>query len=125
MSHEPPPPWFVNTITSGIQTLACLGLPGAPPADVLAKTSQVWVRAVWASPLRWEEALDRKRLGEGFASLVISTDRWPAPAAYLRAIPRRPQPPALPAPSRRTPMPAAIRAKLAELVASMRSGGLR
>jgi hypothetical protein len=105
MSH--PEPWFRASIAQGLVRLVALSLPGTPPAETIELTREAWIEALW--PTRaWNERLDAQRLAEAFRALLVSAERWPAPAHLLRALPPRKEPPRLPPP----PPSAAARKKI-------------
>lgn len=92
-----PAQWFRASIAQGLVRLVALSLPGTPPADTIELTREAWIEALW--PTRaWDGELDAPRIAAAFRTLMITCERWPAPVALLRALPARPQPPALPLP---------------------------
>jgi hypothetical protein len=93
-----PEAWFRDAITSGLQALVVLHLPGGPGHDTVAYTRDVWVRTLWGAPIQWDVNVDRRRIDAAFNRLARQVDRWPAPRALLERLPPRPKPRALPAP---------------------------
>ena len=92
------PPWFRAAIGEGIQRLVAIGLPGAPGWDAIKLTAQAWGEALWEAPVQWTEKPDAERLRVAFGRAGRTCDRWPSPRQVLDMMPRRPRPPALPAP---------------------------
>lgn len=86
--------WFERRIRRGLAALITLRMEGHPPADTVDATAKVWVQALWSDRL-WDERLDDPRIGEAFRSIVVHETRWPTPAAFLRHLPARPEPPRL------------------------------
>lgn len=93
-----PAQWFRSSIAHGLVRLVALSLPGTPPADTIELTREAWIDALWPTHA-WNADLDAPRLAAAFRTLAITCERWPAPVALLRALPVRPQPPALPQPA--------------------------
>lgn len=112
---EPAPAWFRTAISQGLVRLVALALPGTPPADTIELTREAWIEALWPE-IGWAEHLDRERIERGFLSLAASVERWPAPAQLLRAMPARPQQPALPTP----PLDAEQRRRARRIIARLR-----
>jgi hypothetical protein len=111
----PAEPWFRAAIAQGLVRLVALSLPGTPPADTIELTREAWIEALW--PLRaWDERLDRERIASAFRALMGTCERWPAPAALMRALPPRHEPPKLPEP----PPSEAARRRIRELLAQAR-----
>ncbi|HXF66225.1 MAG TPA: hypothetical protein VNK67_05935 [Burkholderiales bacterium] len=93
----PTPAWFRQAIAQGLVRLVALSLPGTPPAETIELTREAWIEALW--PTRaWDERLDAQRIAEAFRSLMLSSERWPAPVHLLRTLPPRPEPLKLPEP---------------------------
>lgn len=110
-----PAPWFRAAIAQGLVRLLALSLPGTPSADTIELTREAWIEALW--PTRaWDARLDESRISEAFRALMISSERWPAPAHFLRALPRRAEPPKLPTPP---PTPEARR-RMLDVLATVR-----
>lgn len=119
---EPPAEWFSNRIITGIQRLYTLGLPGSPAADVLDKTADTWVSALWPMKL-WDEELDRPRLTRAFVSLTQLALRWPVPRELLNHMPDRKTVAALPPPDvRADPAKLAAARAVADHIASRFAG---
>lgn len=109
-----PAQWFRASIAQGLVRLVALSLPGTPPADTIELTREAWIEALW--PTRaWDADLDAPRIAAAFRTLMITCERWPAPVALLRALPARPQPPALPLP----PASAEQRRRVAHMLAAL------
>lgn len=91
--------WFKRAIVAGFQGLVTLRLDGAPPADAVTLTVDIWLVALTKNR-QWDEALDAERIRETFESLFASCERWPSPARFLRDLKPRRLPPLLPKPTR-------------------------
>ncbi|MBA6088567.1 hypothetical protein H4C81_06625 [Pseudomonas monteilii] len=91
--------WFKRAILAGFQGLVTLRLDGAPPADAVTLTVDIWLVALTKNR-QWDEALDAERIRETFESLFASCERWPSPARFLRDLKPRRLPPLLPKPTR-------------------------
>lgn len=91
--------WFERAIVAGFQGLVTLRLDGAPPADAVNLTLDIWLVALTKNR-QWDQALDAGRIKETFESLFASCERWPSPARFLRDLKPRPLPPLLPKPTR-------------------------
>lgn len=99
MTSRPSTPaaWFAAAIASGIQRLMVLGLEGTPAARTIDLTTVTWIDTLWPGR-RWEARLDETRIQEAFRLLAVQSDRWPSPSQFLRRLPARAHPLALPAP---------------------------
>lgn len=91
--------WFERAIVAGFQGLVTLRLDGAPPADAVNLTLDIWLVALTKNR-QWDEELDAARIRETFESLFASCERWPSPARFLRDLKPRRLPPLLPKPTR-------------------------
>ncbi|QLJ12712.1 hypothetical protein H0H12_19960 [Pseudomonas putida] len=91
--------WFERAILAGFQGLITLRLDGAPPADSVTMTLDIWLVALTKNR-QWDEAQDAERIRETFESLFASCERWPSPARFLRDLKPRKLPPGLPKPER-------------------------
>jgi len=91
--------WFKRAILAGFQGLVTLRLDGAPPADAVTLTLDIWLVALTKNR-QWDEAQDAERIKETFESLFASCERWPSPARFLRDLKPRKQPLMLPKPVR-------------------------
>lgn len=91
--------WFERAIVAGFQGLVTLRLDGAPPADAVNLTLDIWLVALTKNR-QWDEELDAERIRETFESLFASCERWPSPARFLRDLKPRRLPPLLPKPTR-------------------------
>ncbi len=91
--------WFKRAIVAGFQGLVTLRLDGAPPADAVTMTLDIWLIALTKNR-QWDEELDAERIRETFESLFASCERWPSPARFLRDLKPRRLPPLLPKPTR-------------------------
>ncbi|MBH3449170.1 hypothetical protein I5S84_09955 [Pseudomonas putida] len=91
--------WFKRAIVAGFQGLVTLRLDGAPPADAVAMTLDIWLVALTKNR-QWDEQEDAERIRQTFESLFASCERWPSPARFLRDLKPRKQPLMLPRPER-------------------------
>ena len=92
------PRWFDAAISSGLQQLLVLYLPGAPAEETICAVAEMWSRAVWTSRASWDERLDVQRIAAAFLALARRVDRWPAPKQILDSLPPRPERAKLPEP---------------------------
>jgi hypothetical protein len=93
-----PAQWFDKRIRRGLAALMALRMEAHPPADAVEATAKVWVQALWPGRL-WDETLDADRIGEAFRQIALHETRWPTPAVFLRYLPARKLPQALPPPA--------------------------
>lgn len=91
--------WFERAILAGFQGLVTLRLDGAPPADAVTMTLDIWLVALTKNR-QWDEEQDAERIRQTFESLFASCERWPSPARFLRDLKPRKQPLLLPKPVR-------------------------
>ncbi len=91
--------WFERAIVAGFQGLVTLRLDGAPPADAVNLTLDIWLVALTKNR-QWDEGLDAERIRETFESLFASCESWQSPARFLRDLKPRRLPPLLPKPTR-------------------------
>lgn len=113
-----PADWFHNAVIEGVQLLVALNLADRPAAEVLPITAGTWVEVLWRW-LPWNEALDARRLRDGFAGLAASVERWPAPHQLRGHMPARSSE-LLVLPSRGNTAPPEIAARLAQTRAALR-----
>ncbi|WP_095157160.1 hypothetical protein [Pseudomonas sp. Irchel 3E13] len=83
--------WLERELASGLMGLVALRLDGAPAADAITMTLDVWLVALSKGSKR-EEHVDTPRIRKGFQTLFSTCERWPAPAALIRAMPVLEQP---------------------------------
>jgi hypothetical protein len=79
--------WLLREIETGITKLLCLGLDGQPAAELIEGTIGVWYEAITAGRALAVE--DAPRIRAGFATVVTRSRRWPSPAEFLEAMPKR------------------------------------
>ncbi|WP_397458185.1 hypothetical protein AB3464_25060 [Pseudomonas asplenii] len=89
--------WLEREVIAGLSGLVALRLDGAPAADAITLTLDVWMVAL-RKARRWTDETDAKRIRSAFETLFASCERWPAPAALIREIPTREDRQALPKP---------------------------
>ncbi len=85
------PNWLREVVAEGLMSFVVLGLPNQPPAETVALTGEMWIKALWKHSQSWDEEQDRIRLEEGFLNLLPILERWPLPKDLLAAIPLRPE----------------------------------
>ena len=78
--------WLEREVASGLMALVALRLDGAPAADAITKTLDVWLVALSKGSKR-EEHVDAPRIRKAFETLFATCERWPAPAQLLREMP--------------------------------------
>lgn len=110
--------WLGEIVKYHMQRLRLLNLDGAPAGVVMGEVTRVWAETIAACHVNANEHIDGPRLHEAFLYLMQTSERWPAPKHLLKAIPPRPQPQALPAPTIAPEKRAQILAQLADLRAS-------
>lgn len=92
---KPLPKFVSDELLTGLQKLMMLRLEGAPPADGIKLTANVWVEAIASVNISWVEQLDKGRITAGFTRLFAEIERWPTPKMLIRCLPPRPEPPKL------------------------------
>lgn len=90
--------WVEREMLRGLQGLLALRLPGAPAADAVGMTADIWLVAIEPRAAAWQEELDANRIRQAFTALFTRVRQWPSPAEFLDALPARAPQPALPAP---------------------------
>jgi len=91
--------WLKREVVEGIQALLALRLNGAPAADTVVLTANIWERAFERHLGRHAiEEVDAPRIREGFLAEFPKLSDWPAPVDIIRAMPPRRPRPALPQP---------------------------
>jgi len=78
--------WLERAVVQGLKGLVALRLDGAPAADAITMTLDVWLVALERGR-SWEEDRDAWRIQAAFSTLFATCERWPAPAALLRQMP--------------------------------------
>lgn len=111
--------WFERAILAGFQGLVTLRLDGAPPADAVTMTLDIWLVALTKNR-QWDEEQDAERIRQTFESLFASCERWPSPARFLRDLKPRKQPLLLPKPVRSADGLKSGNAALDSIVAALR-----
>lgn len=113
------PHWLEVRVIEGLQMLLTLRLRNAPPADTIEAVVEVWLAVFMSRNVQWLEERDAPRIHSAFLTIAGTVDSWPAPVQVFQAMPNPPEPLKLAAP-RPGPISPEIKAKLAELVKSMR-----
>lgn len=90
--------WLIDEVARGFKKLLLLRLDGAPAAELVAMTAELWVDAI-GHGLNAEQ--DAGRIRQGFTQLLIKSKRWPQPVELLGVLPTR-----MKAPSRSAAMEA-------------------
>lgn len=98
------PAWQRVAVCNGLQALLSLHLPGAPAAETIVPTAEVWLNAL-AEELT-DFSLDAPRLGIAFQRLTAEAVKFPAPANLRAVMPSRYASPA------REPSAAEIQARI-------------
>jgi len=99
-NSERPDHWLFMEISRGFQKLLVMRMDGAPAAEVVAMTAELWVDT---SGYGLNEEQDAERIRHGFALLQRKIKRWPQPVELLDILPTR-----MKAPSRSATMEAPI-----------------
>ncbi|WP_216891587.1 hypothetical protein [Pseudomonas putida] len=111
--------WFERAIAAGFQGLIALRLDGAPAADAINRTLDIWLVAL-AKNRQWDEEQDAQRIRETFETLFGACESWPSPARFLRDLKPRTPPPGLPKPMRTGEQLKSGNAALDNIVAQLR-----
>ncbi|SDI84199.1 hypothetical protein SAMN05216588_12631 [Pseudomonas flavescens] len=111
--------WLEREVAQGLMGLIALRLDGAPAADSVTQTMDIWLVAL-SKGRYWEEEQDAERFKQAFSTLFATCDRWPAPARLLREMPARKGLPALPKPELTDTQRTNGRRQLADLIASLK-----
>lgn len=90
--------WLRKAIAEGFMGLITLRLEGAPAADAVTKTVDIWLIAL-TKGRTWDEEQDMFRIKSTFETLFATCERWPSPAQFLRDMPLPMSQPGLPAPA--------------------------
>lgn len=90
--------WLRGLIADGLAALVAMSLDGAPGADVICRTADVWHHVMAGSCN--VETIDSQRVKAAFSGLLKNVDSWPEPKAIWAHMPRRPQQERLPEPQR-------------------------
>lgn len=90
--------WLRKAIAEGFMGLMTLRLDGAPAADAVTKTVDIWLIAL-GKGRKWDEGQDTQRIKSTFETLFATCERWPSPAQFLRDLPPPISRPGLPAPA--------------------------
>ena len=87
--------WLRQEIGMAFQQMICLALDGAPAAEMMPLTAEMWVMTIGFGMV---EELDRQRVRDGFRQLYRTLKRWPQPVELTAVLPGRPKRSALPEP---------------------------
>lgn len=92
-SSTTPSEWFESLLSQCLTTIFLLNLEGSPAADMVGKTTKLWVRLLWDKPHSgWREDLDAPRIRQAFQDIANSCRRWPSPEVFWSRLPKRPEP---------------------------------
>ena len=91
------PGWLGEIVKRHIERLKLLRLEGEPLAEAMGEVTRIWGETL-AAHQNWDRARDTPRLHRGFVILTATSERWPAPAHLLQALPVIPPQPCLPPP---------------------------
>lgn len=111
--------WLQREVIAGLMGLVALRLDGAPAADAVTHTLDVWMVALRKAQ-RWDEKTDAVRIRSAFEALFASCERWPAPATLIRAIPGRPSLQAPPKPALTDLQRANGRMRISEIIDALK-----
>lgn len=111
--------WLEREVIAGLQGLVALRLDGAPAADAITHTLDIWLVALTKGRC-WEEQQDAPRIRSAFSTLFATCERWPAPARLMRELPARKGPPALSRPAQTEEQRHNGRQKIAEILAGLK-----
>lgn len=111
--------WLQREVIAGLSGLVALRLDGAPAADAITHTLDIWLVALKKAQ-RWNEETDGVRVRAAFETLFASCERWPAPAALIRAIPVRQNQQALPKPALTEEQRANGRRRIGEILGALK-----
>lgn len=89
-SQDPAAPdlWLRQEIGMAFQQMICLALDGAPAAEMLPLTAEMWVQTIGYG---MHKDLDRERVRDGFRQLYRKLKKWPQPVELTDVLPPRPQ----------------------------------
>lgn len=91
--------WLKREIVNGLQALIALRLNGAPAADMVVLTAEIWQLAFERKLGSHAcEQVDAPRIREGFEAQFPKLREWPAPADIIETMPPRPPRATLPEP---------------------------
>ena len=119
--------WLKREVVEGLQALIALRLKGAPAADMVVLTAEIWQRAFERRLGKYAiEEVDASRIREGFMAQFPKLREWPAPADVIESMPPRPPRAALPEPQvtqeQHQENVRRVKTMLAELTAGWRNG---
>jgi hypothetical protein len=80
--------WLRQEIGMAFQQMICLALDGAPAAEMLPLTAEMWVMTIGFGMV---EDLDRERVRDGFRQLYRKLKKWPQPVELTDVLPGRPK----------------------------------
>jgi len=83
-----PDAWLRQEIGMAFQQMICLALDGAPAAEMLPLTAEMWVMTIGFGMI---EDLDRQRVRDGFMQLYRKLKKWPQPVELTDVLPARPK----------------------------------
>lgn len=78
-------------VLEGLQKLVMLRPEGVPPSSGIRLTASVWIEALIATRIQWDEQLDKGRIAAGFTKLFMEIERWPTPKMLIERLPQRPE----------------------------------
>lgn len=87
--------WIEQELKQGLMQLMCIGMPWAPPPDMMQGTLMAWSAAIRHNRV-WDQAMDGPRFREAFLNLMAESTQWPTPKGFIDAMPKRPELKALP-----------------------------
>lgn len=78
----------MDELKAGFKKLLALSLEDRPGHDVIAGTLLVWAEAIGMGR-QFSEDIDAPRFRAAFAQLIKKSRRWPAPADFIEALPKK------------------------------------
>lgn len=81
-----PDHWLCDAVSRGFQKLLLLRLDGAPAAELVAMTAELWVDTIGYG---LNEEQDRERIVKGFNLLQGKIKKWPQPVELMASLPTR------------------------------------
>lgn len=87
--------WIDEELRHGLMQLMCLGLPWAPPPDMMQGTLMAWSAAIRHNR-EWDQEKDGHRFRAAFLGMMADCTQWPTPRQFVDSMPPREQAKALP-----------------------------
>ncbi|WP_072450777.1 MULTISPECIES: hypothetical protein [Pseudomonas] len=116
--------WLEREVIAGLMGLVALRLDGAPAADAITLTLDIWLVALKKAQ-RWNEEQDSGRVKSAFETLFANCERWPAPASLIRELPVRQGQQTLPKPALTDQQRANGRRRIGEILDGLKHGNTK